>query len=159
MSMSAAKFQGEYNGLTSVAKKVYEAVPNLEEWGSARILIELKRVGVPMDAKQINGCLDALVRAGLVREPKPGMFIRQHVKDAPPRPVLVKSGPVEAPTGTGDPMPEEAPIDKLSGLSSKLREIADAIDNAAIEIADRISSESEETNKLKQLQKLLKELG
>lgn len=158
MAMSAAKFQGEYNGLTAVAKKVYDAVPAMEEWGSARIQVELKRVGVAMDARQVNGCLDSLVRSGLVREPKPGMFIRQYVKDAPMRPVLVKSGPVEKTTAE-EPMPEEAPIDKLSGLSSKLREIADAIDTAAIEIADRISSESEETAKLRQLQRLLKEIG
>lgn len=165
MTMSAAKFHGEYNGLTSVARKVYEAVPSMEEWASARIQTELRRVGVAMDAKQVNGCLGTLVRSGLVREPKPGMFIRQYVKDAPQRPALVKSAPIE-PKPEVAPVPEEAPIDKLSCLSQKLRdlarnivEVADAVDNAAIEIADRISSESEETGKLKQLQKLLKELG
>lgn len=159
MAMSAAKFQGEYNGLNQTLKSVLDAVPKLEEWGAARIQQEVNRGGRSLDIHKTKGCLDNLVKSGLVREPKPGMFIREIVKDALTRPTLVKIAPAAPPSQTEEPMPEEAPIEKLSGLSSKLREIADAIDNAAIEIADRISSESEETNKLKQLQKLLKELG
>lgn len=184
MGMTAAKFQGEINGLSSIARKVYDAVPILEEWGAARVLVELKRQGVSSELAKIEGCLSSLVRSGLVREPKRGQYIRQYVKDDGVKPVLVSVTTQVAKATEKRPAPaiaiqskteemrekavadEEAPINDFSLLSQKLRgmaraieDVANEIDNAAVKVSDRIAATSAETSKFKQLHKLLKELS
>ena len=169
MSMSQMKFKSTWDSLTSQQRKIYDAVPAMDEWSPSTIAEALRRTGSVGSTDQLKGNLNYLVDMGLILEPRRGMFIRKHVKDTKPQPSLaivpsVESKPIVE--TKEESMPEEAPIDKLACLSSRLRKagkematLADDIDAAALDISDKIASSSEETQKLKQLQKLLKELG
>jgi hypothetical protein len=78
--MSQARFNRIDSGLTSTARKVYNAVPLQESWSAQQIVAELKRGGVTHNFAIIVGCLNSLIQAGIVRETDKGMFCREPIK-------------------------------------------------------------------------------
>lgn len=179
--MNHAKFQGIYNGMTSICKKVYAAVPINEPWSAPQVLQEMFRAGSSTDLRMVSGCLSSLVASNVVLENPRGSFVRVPVK--PPRTPL-RSALDEAhptPPATKDPIvpvsmppissaqttPEpQSAIDKLARLSSRavdiatsLKQLAADIDSAAIEIEDQIAAKGEDAKKLTQLRELLKGIG
>lgn len=67
--LTPAQHQSKLQSVSSVARKVLEAVPISEAWRSASIREELHRMtDSTIDAHTINGCLATLVKTGLVSE-------------------------------------------------------------------------------------------
>lgn len=178
--MNHSKFQSIYNGMTSICKKVYAAVPINSPWTPSMVLQEMFRAGCSQDLRMVSGCLNSLVELGLVVEMPRGSFVRVAVK--PPR-TPIRSAIDEAhstPPATKEPIvpvttppapsaPQPAPqsaIDKLARLSGRavdiaalVKHLAADIDSAAIEIEDQIAAKGEDAKKLTQLRELLKGIG
>lgn len=192
-SMKQHKFNAIYNGLSSIQKKVYEAVPISEAWSCTQILDELKRVGHQSERGHILWCLSQMTTKGLIKEPRQGMFIRVPVdgkaeeladclQDATAE-VDTKSGNDQttiasnstqeytmqndnttASTGTAANQSTD-PIEKISQLTSQcqaivaaVQQLASSIETVAIEVQESFSAKDAESQKLKQLQQLLKGL-
>lgn len=179
--MNHSKFQSIYNGLTSICKKVYAAVPINSPWTPSLVLQEMFRAGCSQDLRMVSGCLNSLVELGLVVEMPRGSFVRVAVKpprtplraaldEAHPTPPATKDPivPVTLPLAASAQTPPEpqSAIDKLARLSSRavdiataLKQLAADIDSAAIEIEDQIAAKGEDAKKLTQLRELLKGIG
>ena len=161
--MNEARFSSIHRGLSTVAQKVYAAVPIADEWAIEAVRRELTRKGHSIDMHTIRGCMNTLVDSGLVAEPSRGTFSRVAIKEAykaPPKPIKEAKQP-EKPA-----MPKQGAIDKLTALSARVRTamsamktLADDIDNAALEIEADIIKAGEGAQKYKQLQALLKEMS
>lgn len=184
-AMNEAKFNSIYNGLSSVAKKVYQSVPISSIWSAAQIHRELLRTGCAGDMKVTAGCLNTLLSSSLILEPRKGEFQRVAVRKKSDSSaekmdeqgtglkalsaIIENSRKVDSKEIKMPPKTEQSPkdpIDKLSLLSAKalqisesLKTLANDIDNAALEISEQMSSSDAETTKLRQLQQLLKSLG
>lgn len=159
--MTPAQLQSHINGLSGVAKKVYEVVPIQEAWPARQIHATLSEITrSTMDMHVFRGCLNALKESGLIRETGQESYRKIEVKQKkevemqkPALKVLTVSKQIELGKETDDP------ISILSGLSSRLRALAEDIDSAAISIADGIAENTENLGKLKQLQSILKSLS
>lgn len=175
-----------YAGLSSIAKRVYDFTP---EEGSSSIwdmIVAMRNANVPApETRVVQGCLAALIRSGVVREPKKGVYQRvpvpanEIVEDVPPETDIIKqadapeesstqtvsvtSEPIvmKTPTETAPSTPLEK-IGKLSGqvimLMTELKVLHDAIETVAIEVEEQFATRDAESQKLKQLQQLLKGL-
>lgn len=168
MGMTATRIRILENQQTSVAKKVYGAVPINEAWSLKAIAAELTRQGHVRDLSIVGGCLNTLKEVGLVKETAPGHF--QCMK---PKPTVEKAtepmstkplSPVIPPNSSIKSEPTE-PMDclvaistKLRGLSQMLIELADDIDEATLAFEEKVSGNDEELAKLRQLKGLLKSL-
>lgn len=173
-TMNQQKFESSYRGLSSQAKKVYDAVPIVESWSPAQLVAELRRRNSSMsEVRVIMGCLNTLKEGGLVIEPEKGFFRREAIRP--------KMEPIDQEadffktineTTMKEPMsptpkllppllPASAinPIDRLSLLASRLRDLASDMDTAALDLAEQAEKNDAETAKMRQLQALLKSLG
>lgn len=174
--MNHARFLAIHAGLTSAAKKVYEAVPISEPWTTAQIVTELNRLGSNMEFRIAAGCIRALVEAGLVVEQTKDQYYRVPVRPKPqtttlpPEPVMataIKKAQAEVPLKTTPPPPPPiSPIDKLTGLAARvenivadLKVLAGDIETAALEIEEQRQAEDADTEKLRRLRSVLKELA
>jgi hypothetical protein len=184
--MSDARFKVIYQGLTSAAKKVYEAIPINDMWTTSQIVTEITRSGSSMDYHIAAGCINSLIGAGLVCEPKRAHFIRTSIRikaTTAPRTAkeqadqfvaetIAKVLPEPAtPAPTEKTMPttdakKQTPIDILSALSARALRISDDmkrlavdIDNGALQIEDQMQADAQALQKLKQLQTLLQSLN
>ena len=161
--MNEARFSSIHRGLSTVAQKVYAAVPIADEWAIEAVRRELTRKGHTIDLHTIRGCMSSLVDSGLVTEPSRGQFSRVAIKEAYKAPAEPK--PIKEAKQPEKPMPKQGAIDKLTALSARVRTamsamktLADDIDNAALEIEADILKAGEGAQKYKQLQALLKDL-
>lgn len=141
--LSPIKFRTALAGMTSVAQKVYEAVPIQETWPNSSIHTEMKRRGMSYDYSVLGGCLKTLVQAGLIKESTQG-FTR----------VAVKQETEKMPKTTSASLP-----DQLGQLASSLRNVADQMDEIALEIEEQLSSNTNAAKKLQALQAALKEVA
>lgn len=164
--MNRARFNALYNGMTSVAKKVYEAVPLVESWNHTRVNAELVRLGVNIDHHVLRGCLETLRTAGLVNEVARGEFRREAIRE-PKRNNEKEPAPMKTPATAAKPAPASAtPFDKLGNLAAaltqlaaQLEDLASDLTDAAIDIQAQLETNDADLGKLKQLQTLLKSLG
>lgn len=168
--MKHSKFKSIYNGLSSVAKKVYEAIPIQDAWDLKAIIAEMKRIFPSMgDQNVIKGCVNTLVQSGLVEEPKNGHFKRAVVdpeESSRPDPNLDKYFVAQKEAPPWENLPDATPLEKINGLqkiaariSQDVKQLSDAIETVAIEVEDQFSQRDAESQKLKQLQALLKSLA
>jgi hypothetical protein len=162
--LNEARFSSIHRGLSTVAQKVYAAVPIADEWAIEAVRRELTRKGHTIDMHTIRGCMNTLVDSGLVTEPSRGTFSRVAIKEAYKAPAEPK--PIKEAKQPEKPMPKQGAIDKLTALSARVRAamsamktLADDIDNAALEIEADILKAGEGAQKYKQLQALLKDLS
>jgi len=116
------------------------------------------------DMHVVLGCVNSLIACGLVVEPTKNTFKREVIR--PPCEVKEKTiATTKEPEVKKLTEPEklgttsDGPIYILSTLASRLRGLATDIDSAAISLAEREEKSFEETEKLRQLQALLKSLG
>lgn len=167
--MNFAKFEAKHKSLNSQLKKVFDATPMNEPWAATAISAEMRRVGTGgADSRATLGCLNNLVEQGLVVEVNKGFFQRIQVKE---KQQATKSRPVEVETPSKEhemqqkpviasaPAPAMNPIDKLSKLAVRLRDLANDMESAALELAEQAEKNEHETAKMRQLQALLKSLG
>lgn len=177
--MSAARHKQVMQGQTGIARKVFEAVPIENPYNPSQIRTEMFRLGMTApDMGILEGCLKALVEAGVCREHYGRVFTRAPSKPEPERPALHA---VAAPPPQENPLPitplpvpaERSPIDILAPIADQLRNaaeqakemsrslkaVAESIDNAAAELEERSTVTASEINDLRQLKALLKNLG
>ncbi len=171
--MNQAKFDSVHRGLTAQAKKVYDALPISEPWSPTQIMQELHRRNCGMtDMRVVIGCINSMIDSGCVLEPRKGMFqrveIRQKQVSVAPVLVAVKNievSPVKAIVSatvvksSTDKAATVGPIDRLSELAKRLRELATDMETTALELAEQAEKNDTDTAKMRQLQQLLKSLG
>ena len=167
--LKESKFKAIHNGLSAIAKKVYEAVPIKDSWEKHKIILELQRLHPSVrDQHTILGCLDTLVRSGLVNQLENGTFRREHVETAASlRAALDKEIGLPEKMKKTEVQEDQAvsPIEKITRLQQMAAKIiedvkamSDAIETVAIEVEMQFSERDAESQKLKQLQALLKGL-
>jgi hypothetical protein len=157
-----------HNTLNAPVKKVYEAVPASEAWTSTQIIGEISRLGYSMrDSKAIIGCLDTLKRQGLIQEPERGSFIRVEVKETTTFDKFIEETK-EKTMANSKPVTQikQSNLDRLislsekaNGLAAQMKSMATELENVALEIEAEIQENSTSSQKLKQLQELLKGLA
>lgn len=162
MTISTARHHVLLNEQTTVAQKVFEAVPMQEAWPCHQIHGALQRTTrTTMDYKTFQGCLNTLKEAGLVHEPKMGFFER--VK---PREPMAKTNvspmnvsPINA-SRSGEPERERpAAVEVLYELSNRARALSLDLAAAASMIGEEIEQNAASAQKLSQLQSILKGLA
>lgn len=174
--MTPARQQALVRGLTTVARKVFDATPINEPWSASQIDAELRRLGTPKSIHMVTGCLNGLVKDGLVTEGPLRMFQRIVPRSyEPPTPLDLNSilkhaaVPHKEPAVASTLPPKAAPvrhvsaIDRLSAFSDQARKMsavltafADDLDEAALLIDEQVAGASKDTEKLRQLQALLR---
>jgi hypothetical protein len=170
--MTPAKLKRILNEQTSVAKKVYSAVPITEAWDSHQIAAELRRKQHNLEFRRVQGCLSSMGKAGLIKESPKGYFA---AISANTHPVLTKeehdvqddidnqpkvTKPMTIPSTT-----KRDPMMIISDMSSQMIKLADQLmnlseefDKAAEELQAAFAASEEGAAKMKQLQALLKAL-
>lgn len=99
------------------------------------------------DARVILGCINTMVDAGVVVESPKSKFQR----------VEVKSKAIKEPMKVAKQ--DTSAIDRLSVIAQKLRELAQDMESAALDLAEQVEKNEADTTKMRQLQALLKSLG
>lgn len=180
--MNQTRQQSLLNGMTAVARKIYDSIPSAESWSYKEVCADLTQRGLTVPAYDVlQGAIGKLVECGLVREPQRGVFIRTpvHTPDksrgtgnVPDIEALLEAGEDDAPAPTqGTPATDTAPIAStdpltvLAELAARLRQtqvqlgtLADEIDHTALAVADKIDSIRKETEKFEQLRRLLADI-
>ena len=156
--MSSKRARQIEDGLTGISRKVFEAVPKSDAWATSTIVGEMKRVagGGTYDLSMVTGCLEGLKNSGLVREPKRGTWIRSPVREVEPA-----DGFGDGALLSDEPTPARAParpLDRLAAVAAHLRDLANDIEDIAIEIEQESQQATAQTAKLRQLQDLLRGL-
>ena len=162
------------NGLNSLAKKVLDAVPATETWTKEQIASELYREGHRVALNVMVGALSRMCDQGLVREPERGRFIRVQGQDAetidqqeitivsstiqPIRPEAPPPPPPPAPPPPRDTPPRDV-LTRLAQIAVMLRSLANETEAIALETEERMQELKRDTEKLRQLQQLLKSIG
>lgn len=146
--MRHSRFQQIASGLSSIALKVYEAVPINEAWTAPQINGELRRKGITKPGDIVEGCLSNLVDNGLVLERPTGTFRRVEVREPEKKPMAVVT-PIAAPAPVD-------PLHVLGALSQRVRQLADEIDTIALQVDGMFAAVAKDSEKLRQLQNLLK---
>lgn len=110
-NMNAAKAEAALNGMTNIAKKVYEATPAAEPWTVAQIRTEVMRLhGTAPEMNIAEGCLNSLIAAGLVREQGRRQYVRTAVR---PRVVVAKVTTPGSDTGAKPQDQSPVPVDHV----------------------------------------------
>lgn len=176
--MNQARLAKAERSITTTARKVLDATSTEHSMSPAKILGDLRASGVNIQINMVEGCLNSLLSDGLVRQPAPGLYMRVTAK---PRIAKVNPAPSGEPdidvTPDSPKHPEfeaarEETLVKLAQVSSRTRSmskallqmsgdlaaISDSIDDVALDVEERIQNIQRDTEKLRQLQSLLKQL-
>lgn len=165
--VNQSKFEQAHRGLSAIAKKVFDSVPISEAWNIPAISADMRRLGSGgADSRIVLGCLNTLIEAGIVKEVSKGAFQRIEIREkAEP---VVTSKPMEPsqmsiraiqPVAVQPVTQSATPIDRLSKFAIRLRELANDMETAALELAEQAEKNEIETSKMRQLQQILKSLG
>jgi len=148
--MNSAKQKSIEEGLTGIAKKVYDTMPIGEEVKAHVVVAAIAKLGSRPDYQVVAGCMKSLAESGLVRKITDEVYLR-----LPPKPKLVRSdaAPIEP-----QPPAEETTLEKIARAATSLRETADELDAIALEAEEALKNASAENAKLVQLKALLKDL-
>lgn len=181
--MSPGRFKSAYNGLTAVARRVYDATPISDDWDVSTIQAELIRLGLPIrEYRMLEGVLNSLVHTGLLEEPHKGRFRRSKVSPIKARTAKPEQSPATteepatpmATTNTitaasiaakAEPAEPAGAIDKLAAIAQRTKELSNAlaelsrdIENAALDIEEEFASTSKDLEKLRMFKTLMKDL-
>lgn len=187
--LNEAKLQRTARSINGVARKVLDTVPISEPWTISQVSAEMLRAtGSRPEFKIVAGCLDSLASVGLIREPTRGSFIRVMPKrrpelasvPLPPAPLpaeqINRESPstmtklaITKPSIIHEAAPSAAPVDPLERIaqvatalrsaSVSLAEMAQELDDAALVFTTRLDQVNADTEKLRQLQAILKSIG
>ena len=147
--MTPARMNELIGRLTGISAKVLAAVPMQETWNSSDIIRELFRTGTRTELKVVDGCLDGLIRDGLVKEPERGYFTRvQTFKEPKVANVFKPLAPVEP--------AQHSLMDRIGAVASELRNTADQLDEIALLVDEQLLKAAAGSAKLVQLQELLR---
>lgn len=169
--MTPIKVKTALDGQTAIARKVFDFVPIQDAWAANKIVSEMIRCGLPrIDFRTIEGCLHRLKDAGLVKEPERGAFQRVMPRTEAPKvqlQVCSSPGPAPASQTPAAPLIVDAPVAPtavLGDLATTVRRcagelalLADALDESAVNIEERIDAAERRVSKFRELSALLKE--
>lgn len=147
-TMNKKKFSELYDGMTSQPRDVYESVPIKTSYSIGQIMDDMNRRGVAQTKTIVENCLTMMIKNGLVKQQKTGFYIREQVRDADVQPVATEK-PINSKSNN-------SPIQLLNTLAEKARHLAEELEYAAIEIEQEFQNSESKSEKLKQLQALLK---
>jgi len=157
--MNQAKLKAVEQGLNGVAKKVLDALAYAEPRTPHEIGAELRRSGTAPDSRIISGCLLSLMSRGLVREPRPGYYLRiQVMNERAPKPDDHETAEASPPAAPVEP-PKPELAERMAIVAGALREAANEIDHIAVAMLDRDQAKAAEFAKLAQLKALLASIG
>jgi hypothetical protein len=156
MKLSEMKMLTEQQ--TTVAQKILSVVPIREAWSTREVMAELRRLHQThvTSGDVLEGSLYHLKKVGLVKQINGG-WIRAPWKDD--KAISQSAGNFEYPQE--EPAILEQPNDPLVVLgqaAATLRQLAETIETAALEMAERLNKVGESSKKLEALRGLLKEL-
>lgn len=172
--MTPARAERLVRELTNVQSKVFHAVPVREAWPDHVIMQELRRQGSNLAMDIIRGCLETLRRQNLIREDNPRQFqqINHHERAngspkeetdmASPENTTTTHRPAAAPapaSKAAEPARKLSTLDRLARISLKFRELADELDDIAIQADEDMKAQGQDSETLRQLQKLLGNIG
>lgn len=150
--MNPSRFRSLESGQTAIARKVFACVPIQEAWSKHIILSEVLRNGSRVDKNIFEGCLSALLDAGLIKEPIRNHYQRVHVT------AEEEPEDVPAPAKPTAPVSPQDPLSRLAALAKKLCDVATEVEELALDIEATKSNNEEELEKLRTLKTLLKGL-
>jgi hypothetical protein len=163
--MTPAKAASIARDLSSVARKVLEAVPIEESWPDTAIYAQLRRCGSSVSMDIVRGCIETLRKAGLVREPQPRHFQRVPVREREPIPSFSESNiriptmptlPLNSPSIVAAICAPASTINEVEKVAAKLRGLADDLEEIAIRLDDErkaLANDSEQLGKFRALMK------
>lgn len=163
--VNQSKFEQAHRGLSAIAKKVFDSVPISEAWNTPAISADMRRLGSGgADSRVVLGCLNTLIEAGIVKEVSKGAFQRIEIREkAEPvvtnKPMEPSQMSIRAIQPVAQPIQPVTPIDRLSKFAVRLRDLANDMETAALELAEQAEKNDAETAKMRQLQQILKSLG
>lgn len=141
--------------LPRMASRVFQAVPMQEFWTVGQIVAEMARNDPHnLNTSEVSFALRTLDDAGLIREGSTRMTFRSNVKPPAIKPKTENNPEMANP----DIKSTTPPSEKIMALGGKLREIADEMDNLAMEVEEAIQSAGAKNEKLLKLQSSLREL-
>lgn len=160
--------QSALNGLTSIARKVYDVVPISEPWKLTRIADELYRQGRRVDKNVLLGVLDGLRSDKLIKEPIEQHFIRAPARGRPPtKSTSMEHIPPAQPIATTPstkpatptPVNPTDPLDKLTAIVSAFDELKHRLEDAILDVQAHLEKINKDSAKAKQLLDLMKSLS
>lgn len=163
-SAANVRLANKEQSLSGIQKRVLAAVPIQETWTRQEVFQEMARQGSPIDPKLIDGCLHDLVETGLVRQPIIGRFQRIPYKHDEPkvhpiRPETSDLPPAIPPTASAVLAGDEDPLTRIARFTANIRASLEGIDEAALALAEQVQEAKARSEKLDQLQALLKSIG
>lgn len=165
--MSNKALLSKISGLTPLQRKVWDCTPIQGAWTIGQICGQLTRAASTMEYAKVEHVLNVLKDSGLVRQDQNG-WIRVVVKirEEGEKPVVIqeeqKAAEQKAPV---DSKPKD-PLTQLSELAATARKISEdlftfagAIEDVALEVDSALQKVGADTEKLRRLQTLMRELG
>lgn len=169
--MNNARLMEAEKKQNGIARKVLDAVSTQETMAASKVCGELRRNGHNVAPNVVLGCLNTLKGEGLLKEPRPGEFIRVPMKPEPvslPAPVVtLKPTPEPEPPKAAEPAPQPVldPLERLAllaatarAMSAEASRLAAEIEETAFGVEDRIQQIRAEVEKFDQLRTLLKSI-
>lgn len=171
--MTPEKHRRILSAQTVIAQKIFHVVPMQEAWTASQIATALARTGSTRpEMKILEGCLDTLKDAGIVKEKERGLW-----QQITPREPITLPPEVKSPTIPLLPATEaaikfvsteqaapESPAESLGDIAERLRmkgqhliKIADEIDSAALMFEERIETAEAKLTRFNALKALLTE--
>lgn len=160
-AMNQTKMARVEDDLTHTERKVLDVVPIEEVWSLTQIASEMKRRGINMDLRVVQGVLNHLCDCKLIKEDQPRQFIRKGKTvmlqtatqtPAPAAPVLSVVAPAPVAVTPAAPVPL---LVKFDALARDLRALAATVEDLALEVEARAQSSGDAANRLRKLQELL----
>lgn len=151
--MTPKKLAALEQGMTSIERKVYDAVPLVEWWRSNTIHQELIRRGTNIDPTVLGGCLRSLQDSKAV-QCRNNHYKRVPVKLNEPDPDVLVAPQLSIVPPPETPMPR-TPYDILTELAIEARQFADKLDLAALEVQQQFDQSREDLKQLDQLRAIL----
>jgi hypothetical protein len=179
-AMNRRKFDRLLAAQNTIAKKIFACIPIAQAWPRHVVQAEMARAGVTCRQQVFDGVLSNLADCGLIRESPIGHFqqvaVREFEREFEREEAANEtheSGdePAIATTPTENDMPKSAaapadtndvkspdPVTRLGNLASQLRELADEIEEAALDAQQLVEAAGAESKKLQSLRALLKDI-
>lgn len=133
-----ARLREAVNNLTTMERRVYDAVPLQTAWQISDVCSETMKSGPRVQLHIVGGILDTLRRQKLVKEPTPGLFIRVPID--PPREKITMPEPKTTTKSVSE---------QLGDAAAALRKTADLLDSVALIVMEELEKVQAEQEKLK----------
>lgn len=164
--MTPAKRDAALQGISAIARKVYDATPIAEAWTPSQIKNALATsTRSSTDLHTVRGCLRALVDVGLASQKTSGHYqrvpVRQPTHIALEDLTMPAATPNNAaPAATRSSMEVFADLaNQAKTMSKQLQHLAQQIEEAALQAEAERESQAARFSKLEQLSSLLKDLN